>query len=123
MNLPPVVSQKKWEAAIEEQRTLTSRAMEMESELRRAELIENAILPEGIVSPGSQVRYRDVRAATTHDIAILGPWDTDQGEHVVSYRAPLALGLLGRRPGERATVVLPGGEIEVEVLAIEPAHL
>jgi transcription elongation GreA/GreB family factor len=37
-----------WEAAIEEQRNLTNRAQEIEAELRAAELIENAILPESL---------------------------------------------------------------------------
>jgi transcription elongation factor GreA len=111
-----------WEAAIEEQRTLTSRAMEMESELRRVELIENAILPEELVCPGTHVRYRDAKGLE-HEISILGPWDTDQAEHVVSYRAPLAQGLLGRRVGDTCVVALPGGEIEVQVVKIEPLHL
>lgn len=109
-----------WEAAIEEQRTLTSRAMEMEAELRRVELIENAILPEAMACPGTVVRYRDVHRSRDLEIVILGPWDTELGENVVSYRAPLAAGLLGKRPGEKAKIVLPGGTLEVEVLATEP---
>ena len=32
-----------WESAMEEQRTLTARAMSIEEELRRADLLENAV--------------------------------------------------------------------------------
>ena len=82
-----------WEAAIEEQRNLTNRAQEIEAELRAAELIENAILPESLASPGTKVVYRD--AAGTHEALILGPWDTEGDERVLSYRAPLAWGSPG----------------------------
>ncbi len=111
-----------WEMAIQEQEKLTTRAAEIESELRVAELIENAILPENTVCPGTHVRYRDLDSASEHEIEILGPWDTD-GERVVSYRAPLAAGLLGRRPGDRAKIKLPSGVLEVEVLTARPAEL
>jgi len=111
-----------WEMAIEEQRNLTSRAAEIEAELRGTELIENAILPEGLVCPGSLVRYRESANRAEHEIAILGPWDTNQDDHVVSYRAPLAAGLLGRRPGDRARIALPSGSLDVEILAATPVH-
>ena len=111
-----------WEMAIQEQQKLTQRASEIETELRAVELIENAILPEDTVCPGTFVRYRDLDKRSEHEIEILGPWDTD-GEHIVSYRAPLAAGLLGRRPGDRARIKLPSGELQVEVLATRTADL
>lgn len=111
-----------WEMAIQEQEKLTTRASEIEAELRLAELIENAILPENTVCPGTHVRYRDLDSASEHEIEILGPWDTD-GEKIVSYRAPLAAGLLGRQPGDRARIKLPSGELQVEVLTARPAEL
>jgi len=111
-----------WEMAIQEQQKLTQRASEIEAELRGVELIESAILPEDTVCPGTIVRYRDLVKRSEHEIVILGPWDTD-GEHIVSYRAPLAAGLLGRRPGDRARIKLPSGELQLEVLATRPVEL
>ncbi len=112
-----------WENAIEEQRTLTSRAMEIEEELRRAELIENAALPEDTVCPGMIVRYVEVKSAREREILILGPWDDHLGENVVSYRAPLAAGLLGLHPGGRKSIQLPSGALEVEVRSVQPCEL
>ncbi|MBL8859856.1 MAG: GreA/GreB family elongation factor [Planctomycetes bacterium] len=106
-----------WEAAIEEQRTLTSRAMEMQTELSKVELIENAILPEDMACPGTVVRYKDKVKNRESEIVILGPWDTDLADNVVSYRAPLAAGLLGKHPGEMAKITLPSGTLELEVLS------
>jgi transcription elongation factor GreA len=111
-----------WEMAIQEQRNLTQRASQIEAELRHVELIDDALLSEDTVSPGTTVRYRELPSGGAQEITILGPWDTDQGDQVVSYRAPLAAGLLGRRPGDKVRVTLPSGPIELEVLEARPVH-
>lgn len=107
-----------WEAAIEEQRNLTNRAMDIEEELRLADLIENAALPEGIVCPGTEVRYIESDNGVENTIRVLGPWDDYLGDNVVSYRAPLAAGLLGHKVGHKTTLELPGGKLDIEVLAV-----
>jgi len=114
-----------WEAAMEEQRNLTSRAMAMEEELRRAELIEEAAIPEDTAAPGSIVTYREVDSGKERRVILLGPWDEErwQDVQVVSYRAPLAAGLLGLRPGNRAVIELPSGSLAIEVLSIETPEL
>jgi transcription elongation factor GreA len=112
-----------WEAAIAEQRNLTQRAMEIEAELRSAELIENAAMPEDTACPGARVRYLDLGSDREHQIQILGPWDDHLGEDVVSYRAPLAAGLLGKHPGEEANLELPGGKIHIRLVAVAPVEL
>jgi transcription elongation GreA/GreB family factor len=111
-----------WENAIAEQRQLTTQAAAIEQELRKAALLENAPLLENTVCPGTEVTYREIASGEQHTIRILGPWDT-HAEGVVSYMAPLAAGMLGKHVGERAIIVLPGGQLEVEVQAIGPAAL
>jgi len=114
-----------WEAAIEEQRNLTSRAMEIEAELSRTDLIEEAALIEDTVCPGTRVTYEDTTNGQRSTVLLLGPWDADQvlGTQVISYRAPLAQGLLGLGTGESAKVTLPGGEVELKVVEIETPDL
>jgi transcription elongation factor GreA len=112
-----------WDAAMEEKRNLSDRAGRMESEIRRATLLENESLPDDMVCPGTVVRYRDMTTQETHTITILGPWDTEGRDDVVSYKAPLARGLLGLHVRDQRTVQLPAGSIEVEVLTIAPAAI
>lgn len=104
-----------WEAAIEEQRKLTSRAMELEALIRDAQLIENAAIPEGTAAPGTEVRYKDLETGVEETIRILGPWD----DNAVSYRSPLAQALLGKKPGEAVTVQLPTGSQEIEMTGVK----
>ncbi len=112
-----------WEAAIEEQRNLTNRAMELEAEIRDAQLIENAAVPEGVVAPGTAVVYR--AEGREHRIRILGPWDAQAtgATDVVSYRSPLAAGMLGGRAGTRAKLELPTGTAEVDIVSVETLPL
>lgn len=112
-----------WEAAIAEKGNLSRRVADIEGGLAKAALLENAILPENTVSPGTRVLFLEGGQPSPTRVTVLGPWDGDKGEDVISYRAPLAQGLLGLHPGDRATITLPGGEIEVEVLEVEPADV
>ena len=111
-----------WEAAIEDQRNLTNRAMELETEIEDARLIENAMVPEGRVAPGTRVSFLELDSGETRVFDILGPWDAD-GERVVSYRSPLAKGMLGRSVGDEVVLQLPSSQLPVRILTIEPLVL
>ena len=107
-----------WEAAIEEQRILTNRAMALELELGEAQLLDDAPIHSEVVSPGTRVAYREVDSGAEHRIELVGPWDAEE-EHQVSYRSPLGQGMLGKRAGQRATLTLPTGPLEIELLEVE----
>jgi transcription elongation factor GreA len=111
-----------WENAISEQRMLTDAAGAIEKELRQASLLDNATIPEDTVAPGTRVKYRETRTGETHEIELLGPWDSARAK-AVSYRAPLAQGMLGLHSGAKAEIDLPSGKLQIEVLEIEMAHL
>jgi transcription elongation GreA/GreB family factor len=104
-----------WTAAIEQQRQLTEKAAAMEAELKLAQAIEDAHVETGIVGPGTRVTFE--QDGQTQTVTILGPWD--MGEGIISYRAPLAAGMLGSKAGDTVQVELPGGQATVKVVSIE----
>ncbi len=108
-----------WEAAVEEQRLLSTRAKQMNEELLIAQLLEEQNLPDEMVAPGTRVTYRVVENDEVKNLTILGPWDVGE-EGIVSYEAPLAAGFLGVRVGEETAISLPGGEIVIVVEKVEP---
>ena len=110
-----------WEQAIEQQRMLTEKAKSIEIELGKAALLENAIMLEDTVCPGMTVAYLETDTGQERSMTLLGPWD--DREDAVSYRAPLAQGMLGLHTGERSTVQLPSGTVDVEIQTITPAEL
>jgi transcription elongation GreA/GreB family factor len=107
-----------WESAMEEQRTLTTRATQMDREIRSARLIEDQELPIDLVAPGTTVTFSEAATGRERSYRILGPWDVVD-EQTVNYRAPIAQGLLGRRIGDAAEVPSPQGPIAVRIEAIE----
>lgn len=111
-----------WENAIADQRQLTTQANAMEQELRKAALLENAPIPENTVCPGTEVHYRETATDEEQTILMLGPWDGYR-DRAVSYLAPLADAMLGKHPGDTATVRLPSGPLEVQILGVKPADL
>jgi transcription elongation GreA/GreB family factor len=107
-----------WDAAMEEQRTLTARATEMEENLKRARLIAEQEVPNSLVAPGTIVTYEDLGTGESKTMTVLGPWDSEQGKNVVSYLAPLAKALLGSKVGDSVEIELPTGSIQVKIAKI-----
>jgi transcription elongation GreA/GreB family factor len=107
-----------WEAAMEEQRTLTARATAIDEDLRKAVLIEDQHIPDGIVAPGTRVRILDLSDNTEQTFRLLGPWDAVEDD-ILNYRAPLGQALLGKQVGDTASIEIGDGSREVRVEAVE----
>jgi transcription elongation factor GreA len=107
-----------WESAMEEQRNLTGRAQEMDGELRKARLLEDQEIPVGVVAPGTRVTFQVVGSGEHQSWRVLGPWDAIDDD-IVSYRAPLAKDLLGRKVGDKATIQDPSGPKNIRIEKIE----
>jgi transcription elongation factor GreB len=97
---------------------LTQKAEELSLELKNCSDLEREIYQPNVVTPGTKVRFAELKTGNERTVQILGPWDiSTQG--VISYRAPLALGLLKRRIGDEFEIELPGGRQNVRVLDVQ----
>jgi len=105
-------------AALEKQAQLAQRAEEIQSDLREAKYITPDIVLEDEVSIGSRITLRNTEGGFLETYTILGPWDVDSEERVISYRAPLARGLMGYKQGHTVAVDLPDGQAVYEVMAV-----
>lgn len=108
-------------AALEEQQLLIGKANRMKEELEKARFIESQEIRIDVVMPGTKVILKNLGTAKQEAYVVLGPWDADPDRSIVAYTAPIGRGLLGRKVGERATVDLPEGKAEYEVVEIEHA--
>jgi transcription elongation factor GreA len=107
-----------WEAAMEEQRNLTTRAQDMDRQLRRARLLDDVEIPDGIVAPGTRVTFRFHDQGDVGSYRILGPWDCVE-EDVINYRAPIAAAFLGKAVGEDGSFDEQGGGRTFRIESIE----
>ena len=104
--------------ALEERDLLRARLARVNQELSLARLIEPHQVPTDHVGIGSRVVLRSTADGSTREMTILGPFETDVERGIYNYRAPVAAAVLGKRVGERATLLIDGREVEFEVVEI-----
>jgi transcription elongation GreA/GreB family factor len=102
-----------YKAAKEMQKILMRRKAELETQLVRARGTDFANPRTDVVSMGTVVRSIDLQTNATEHFTILGAWDSDPDQGVVSYLSPVAQSLLGKKVGE---------EVEFEVHGVRHRH-
>lgn len=89
-----------YKAARERQEMLSSRAKTLHDELRRARLFDPATIDSSRVRVGTRVTLVPKAGGPPRGLTILGPWDADPAQGIVSYLAPAVLPLLGKAAGD-----------------------
>jgi transcription elongation GreA/GreB family factor len=90
-----------YKAAKEMQKILMRRKAELENQLVRARGTDFANTGTETVTIGSVVRASDLETNQTETFTILGAWDSDPDNGVISYLSPVAQALLNRKVGEQ----------------------
>jgi|WetSurMetagenome_2_1015567.scaffolds.fasta_scaffold36383_2 transcription elongation factor GreA len=104
-----------YKAAKEKQSRLMVKAKRLREEIARARVVGPADVDTSEVSVGSRVRL-DNAAGNVIEYSILGPWDTDPDNGVISYLSPFAQILIGRKVSD--SVEMDGQPFRIT--AIEP---
>lgn len=89
-----------YKAAREKHEMLSSRAKTMHDELRRSRTIDPGNLDISRVRVGTRLRLEPTSGGRARELTILGPWDSDPGNGIVSYLAPAVQALLGLGLGD-----------------------
>ena len=92
-----------------------------EKELAQAKLIDPTAVRGDIVSIGTAIEIRDTQKGKIERYTILGPWDSDAENGVVSYLAPLAAAFLGKAAGDKAVLDFTEEKPEYEIISITKA--
>lgn len=89
-----------YKAAKERQDQLFEKAKTIESELQRIQLIEPGKVNTNIVEIGTAITLEKADTEEVVTYKILGRWDTDLSNNIISNEAPLARSMLGKQIGE-----------------------
>jgi len=108
-----------WSYALEQQEQMTKRAERMEAEFSKVRVIDAANVPLDRMGIGSRGRFQDLGSGETVCYTILGPWEVDPDQGILSYDSPIARKILNRRPGEDVTIELPSRKLELKLVAVE----
>ncbi|PYI87304.1 MAG: hypothetical protein DME26_06590 [Verrucomicrobia bacterium] len=110
-----------YKAAKEMQKLLMRRKAELETDLLRARGMDFQNARTDVVSIGTKVTVTDLNTQHPETFAILGAWDSDPQENMMSYLSPMAQSLLGHAAGDEVNFETDGGTKRYRIETIE-AH-
>ncbi len=108
-----------FKAAKEMQRVLSRRRAEMERDLGLARGTDFANPDTQAVSIGTVVTIKEVTDGRIDVYSIMGAWDSDPAQGIISYKAGIAQALLGHKVGEKLEVPTEHGDRVAEIIKIE----
>ena len=97
-----------YKAAKETQKLLMRRKGELESQLVRARGTDFANARTDTVGIGAIVGVTDLTSNHAEHFTILGAWDSDPEQGVISYQTPVAQALISHKPGEQVEFEMGG---------------
>lgn len=114
-----------YKSAKEYARVLARRKYEMERDLQRAKPTEFAEATTDKVTLGTRVTLLDLATGTPEEYTILGAWDTDVANNIISYLSGTASAILNKTVGGEVelTTEESGTNRSVRITAIELATL
>ncbi len=107
-----------YHAAKEQQSHNEGRVAELEDLLSRAEIIDVSKLSGDTVKFGATVKLADEDTDEKKTYQIVGDQEADVKEGKISISSPIARALIGKKKGDSAEVVAPGGAKSYEILSV-----
>ena len=108
-----------YDAAKEKQGFIEGRIQELEGKLSAAQIIDPTLLDaEGRVVFASTVTLEDLGSGDTVTYQIVGDDEADIELNKISISSPIARALISKEEGDVVAVQAPGGNREVEILAV-----
>ncbi|NIO04507.1 MAG: transcription elongation factor GreA [Proteobacteria bacterium] len=107
-----------YHAAKEKQGQIEAKIRELENRLGESDIVDIVKLPEDRVVFGSVVLLENLETGGRVQYRLVGPHESDIKKNRVSVTSPIGRALIGKTPGDVATVQAPGGKKEYEVIRI-----
>ncbi len=110
-----------YKAAKERQTILNSTAQRLQEEIDRAQVFDPTTVSVVRVSFGTVVVLSDTKNGGEETFTILGPWESDPDNSVISYMSPFGNAILNRREGEQVDFVINEREYSYVIKSISAA--
>ena len=110
-----------YEDAKNEQAILEARIYALGERLRSAIVIDSESISTDRVGVGTKVTLQDMQAGDVVQYVIVGSAEADPTALKLSNESPVGRAIIGHKPGDKVTVVVPRGSKKFKVLAIEKA--
>ncbi|MFW6365197.1 MAG: GreA/GreB family elongation factor [Spirochaetota bacterium] len=107
-----------YNALLEKQAVLKKSISNLDAELKHAKILKSDDISTDEVSVGTRV-HLTVNGGETLQIVLLGPWDTDYENMILSYRSEVGRTLLKKKKGDCVNLRIGGQEQEYTIENIE----
>jgi transcription elongation factor GreA len=108
-----------YKAAKEKQGILESTVTKLKDEIERAQLFDPASVNTNRVSFGTKVLLTNEANGEHEEYTILGPWESDPDNRIISYLSPLGAAILNKKVGEKFQFSINDEKISYIVEGIE----
>lgn len=107
-----------YKMAKQDQQVLMAQKTQLERDLGRARITDFKDATTDQVGVGSIVQVKSHVTGNLTRYTLLGAWDSDPDNHVISYKTPFGAALLGKKVGESVKVKTGASEEDYEILSI-----
>ena len=112
-----------YKAAKERQTILNTTATRLQEEIERAMVFDPTTVVISRVSFGTVVTLKNNKENTDETYTILGPWESDPDNFVISYMSPFGNAILNRKVGEELTFTINEREYNYTITSITAASI
>lgn len=107
-----------YDAAKEAQGKLEAKIAQLKEELFNAKIIDTSRVQTETVQIMSRVEMKNVATGKTMTYTLVSESEANLREGKISVQTPIAQGLLGKRVGDVASIKIPQGMIQLEIVSI-----
>ena len=108
-----------YHAAKEDQSFLEGRIIELERTLRDIEILDESSTLAGIIRLGSRIGVVEEGFEDRETFQLVGRAEADPAMGKISNESPLGQVLIGKRVGDKVSVVAPAGKTVFKIVSIE----
>ncbi len=112
-----------YKAAKERQSFLNSTVSKLQDQINKAQIFDPATITTSRISFGTTVTLRDNKTGETKVYTILGPWESDPDNNIISYKSPLGGKLLDAKEGESRKFTANDHKYDISVISIKAAEI
>ena len=107
-----------YDAAKDAQGHLEAKIAQLEVVVGNARIIDESTIDTSKVSILSKVTIKNAKNGAQFTYTLVAEEEADLKLSKISVDSPIGKGLLGKKAGDKAKIMTPGGEIEFEVIEI-----
>tara|TARA_B100002019_G_scaffold292304_1_gene314987 strand:+ start:988 stop:2871 length:1884 start_codon:yes stop_codon:yes gene_type:complete len=96
--------------AKDDQKVLLARQAELQADLMRAKATDFTEASTDTIGIGSIVELRDLGTGEKIKYTILGAWDSDPENNILSYLTPMGQSIIGKKVGDNVQIDIEGNE-------------